>query len=158
VELRVGDRERREVDAQLQAAVGDGVLTLAEYDERAGLLWRARTRRELDALVADLPGAVPPSPPVRWDGSTRRVVAVMSEDRFAGAVAPGQPVDGWAVMGSAKLDLRREDLPDGTRVSARAVMGDVEVLVPPGTRVPSGRSSRRRSSFALPITAQPSTG
>ena len=52
--LRVGDRERRAVDEQLQAAVGDGVLTLSEYDERSAVLWQARTRDELDELVADL--------------------------------------------------------------------------------------------------------
>ena len=46
--LRVGDRERRAVDDQLQAAVGDGVLTLHEYDERSAVLWQARTRDELD--------------------------------------------------------------------------------------------------------------
>jgi hypothetical protein len=33
-------------------------------------------------------------------------------------------------MGSAKLDLRRDDLPDRVDVQVRSVMGDVEVLVP----------------------------
>ena len=43
-EIRIGDRERREVDARLQQAHADGVLTLVEYDERAALCWAARTR------------------------------------------------------------------------------------------------------------------
>ncbi len=63
-ERRVGDRERRAVDDHLMAAVGDGVLTLAEYDERAEMLWRARTRTELDRLVADLPSTPCPASPV----------------------------------------------------------------------------------------------
>ena len=137
-QLRVGDRERRVVDEQLLAAVGDGVLTLQEYDERSALLWQARTRAELDALVADLPGAVPapvaapaPSGPVR----PQRVLAVMSEDRFAGPVLPGQEVTGYALMGKAVVDLRRDDLPDGTRVKVRSLMGEVEVQVPPGSLV-----------------------
>ena len=67
-EIRIGDRERREVDARLQQAHADGVLTLAEYDERAGLCWAARTRSDLDELTRDLPPAaspqaLSPSPP-----------------------------------------------------------------------------------------------
>ena len=137
VEPLVGDRERRAADEVLQAAVGDGVLTLTEYDERAAVLWQARTRRQVDAVLADLPQAqvVPSRPPGPADGRSRRVVAVMSEDTLNGAVAPGQDVQGWALMGKAVVDLRRTDLPDGTRVRVRAVMGEVEVQVPPGTNV-----------------------
>ena len=137
VEPLVGDRERRAADEVLQAAVGDGVITLSEYDERAAVLWKSRTRRDVDAVLADLPQAqlAPAPPPGPADGRPRRVVAVMSEDTLNGAVAPGQSVQGWAVMGKAVVDLRRTDLPDGTRVNVRAVMGEVEVQVPPGTNV-----------------------
>lgn len=44
VRVRVGDAERRVADGRLMACVGDGVLTLAGYDERAAVLWRSRTR------------------------------------------------------------------------------------------------------------------
>jgi hypothetical protein len=84
--LRVGDRERRAVDEQLQAAVGDGVLTL-------------------------------------------------SEDRMSGALSPGQQVQGYALMGKAVVDLRRDDLPRHVEVQVRSVMGEVEVMVPPGSVV-----------------------
>jgi hypothetical protein len=137
-ERRVGDRERRAVDDQLMAAVGDGVLTLAEYDERAEMLWRARTRIELDRLVADLPSTPRPAAPVVPGGSrppARRIVAVMSENRLATPVLPGQDVTGWSVLGKVVLDLRRDDLPDQVHVRARTLMGEVEVLVPPGTTV-----------------------
>ena len=137
-EVRVGDAERRVVDDRLMAAVGDGVLTLVEYDERAGRLWESRTRGELQALVADLPSAPAPARPVALTASAapaRRVVAVLSEDRFSGVVAPGQSVGGYAVLGKAVVDLRREDLPDGVRVRVRAVLGEVEVQLPPGSRV-----------------------
>jgi hypothetical protein len=137
-ELRVGDRERRAVDERLLAAVADGVLTLHEYDERSAALWQARTRSELGGLVADLPQEPAPvaaHAPAPTGGRPRRVVAVMSEDRLSGAVAPGQLVEGYAVMGSAVVDLRREDLPDGVHVKVRALMGEVEVQVPPGSVV-----------------------
>jgi hypothetical protein len=44
LEKRIGDRERREVDAHLRQAHDDGVLTLTEYDERVAQCWAARTR------------------------------------------------------------------------------------------------------------------
>jgi hypothetical protein len=137
--LRVGDRERRAVDEQLQAAVGDGVLTLSEYDERSAVLWQARTRDELDHLVADLPEQPGPAPArvpaTTAGGRPRRVVAVMSEDRMSGALAPGQQVQGWALMGKAVVDLRRDDLPRHVEVQVRSLMGEVEVMVPPGSAV-----------------------
>ncbi len=137
MEQRVGDRERHAADEHLRAAVGDGVLTLSEYEERAGQLWAARTRREVEALLADLPGLQPVvgAPPARTTGRARRAVAVMSETEVTGPLAPGQTAEGWALMGKAVVDLRRADLPDGTRVRAGALMGEVEVQVPPGTVV-----------------------
>lgn len=140
VSARVGDAERRTVDARLQQAVGDGRLTLHEYDERAGQVWAARTRAELDATVQDLPGPVPaPSTaPAARTGrrpGTRRAVAVMSGDRLAGPVAAGQHLEAYAVMGGAVVDLRRDDLPAQVQVRAVAVMGGIEVLVPRGVTV-----------------------
>jgi hypothetical protein len=142
LQLRVGDGERRAVDERLQAAVGDGRLTLHEYDERAALVWAARTRAELEATTADLPAPVAPVPPPapapapRGRGlRPRRAVAVMSGDRLTGPVAPGQGVQAYAVMGGAVVDLQREQLPPELTVTAVAVMGGVEVLVPRGVAV-----------------------
>jgi hypothetical protein len=137
-QIRVGDRERRDVDALLQEALGDGVLTLSEYDERAAQCWAARTRTELEAVVRDLPGGRPPqvsASPAGQALATRRVVAVMSESDLQVPLAPGQPVQATAVMGTAKVDLRREDLPPEVHVNAVAVMGEVKVHVPPGSTV-----------------------
>jgi len=61
-EKRIGDRERREVDARLREAHDDGVLTLGEYDERAARCWAARTGSDLDALTRDLPDPAPVEP------------------------------------------------------------------------------------------------
>lgn len=135
-ELRVGDADRRVVDDRLMAAVGEGQLTLREYDERAGQLWQARTRSELDVLTADLPT---PVTSVRRDSAgdvrARHVVAVMSEDRFDEPLLPGQEVRSYAVMGKSVIDLRRDDLAEHVRVTAWSVMGEIEVLVPPDATV-----------------------
>jgi hypothetical protein len=135
-EQRVGDRERRLVDARLQAAVTDGVLTLSEYDERAGRCWAARTRADLDAVVRDLPpdpgAALAEAGPAT---TSQRVTAVLSESELAAPVRPGQDVVALAVLGTSTVDLRRADLPRSVRVRATAVLGEVEVHVPPGTTV-----------------------
>lgn len=138
-EVRIGDRERQGVDAQLQAAVADGMLTLTEYDERATALWAARTRRDLLPLTADLPAGHPAVPSsaaaAALSPPPRRVVAVLSEDRLSAPVAPGQPVRATAVLGEVVVDLRRDDLPVELQVRAVAVLGEVKVRVPPGTTV-----------------------
>ncbi len=55
--LRASDADREKVIERLREAHGEGRLDLAEFDERAGAAWAARTYGELAPLTADLPGA-----------------------------------------------------------------------------------------------------
>ena len=52
---RAGDADRNRVADVLKEAHAAGYLTLEETDERLGTALAARTRGELDRLVADLP-------------------------------------------------------------------------------------------------------
>ena len=52
---RVGDAERNRTADLLKEAHAAGYLTLEEVDERLGAALAARTRGQLDRLVADLP-------------------------------------------------------------------------------------------------------
>jgi hypothetical protein len=52
---RVGDADRNRIADLLKEAHAAGYLTLEEADERLGSALAARTRGELDRLVADLP-------------------------------------------------------------------------------------------------------
>jgi hypothetical protein len=52
---RVGDADRNRTADLLKEAHAAGYLTLEEADERLGSALAARTRGELDRLVADLP-------------------------------------------------------------------------------------------------------
>lgn len=62
----VSDADRVAADGRLQRAVGLGVITLAEYEQRVAAVYRAETREELDDLTHDLPPAQPqPSLPRR---------------------------------------------------------------------------------------------
>lgn len=68
-DLRVSHSDRAEVAQRLEKAVGDGLITLDEFTERTDQALAARTRGELRAVLADLPGmqlaypqgAVPPA-------------------------------------------------------------------------------------------------
>ena len=64
---RVGDADRNRTADLLKEAHAAGYLTLEEVDERLGVALAARTRGELDRLVADLPpewrASQQPAPP-----------------------------------------------------------------------------------------------
>lgn len=53
--LRVSDHDRNAVLRRLQRAVGEGRLTLAEFEERTEGALSARTHGDLADLTADLP-------------------------------------------------------------------------------------------------------
>jgi hypothetical protein len=55
--IRASDGERDQAVALLQRDFADGRLTQAELEERVGAALEARTRGQLQALTADLPGA-----------------------------------------------------------------------------------------------------
>ncbi|MEJ3652087.1 DUF1707 domain-containing protein [Actinomycetes bacterium KLBMP 9759] len=144
-EMRVGDKERREVDSLLQAAHGDGVLTLTEYDERAAKCWAARTRSELDVLVRDLPnatgvlGAEQPTTavakPARSVTPLRHriragllVIAVIAGVGFAGTRVIGAS-DGATIFGSRPVTVA----PGDDRVEVGTLFGNTTVIIPPDT-------------------------
>lgn len=58
-DLRAADADRQAVADRLQAALSEGRLTLAEYDERLRQAYAARTYGDLDALLTDLPPVRP---------------------------------------------------------------------------------------------------
>ena len=53
--MRISDAERELVVAQLNAAVSEGRLTLAEFEERVDGVLRSRTYAEVEPYVGDLP-------------------------------------------------------------------------------------------------------
>src|SRR6516225_6780536 len=86
--LRIGDRERDAVAAELQEHYAHGRLTLEEFNQRLDAVFAAKTQDDLSRLTADLPhvrsgGA--PLPSSRTDRSPR--------------LASGPPVSGWAPGG-----------------------------------------------------------
>jgi hypothetical protein len=62
-DLRVSDAEREHVGRILQRAVGQGLITIAEFTERMDTAMGARTRGELNSVLIDLPGIQVPGQP-----------------------------------------------------------------------------------------------
>ena len=60
--LRIGDADRDRVVAVLGQHLGLGHLTMHELENRLDTAYAARTRGELDAVLAGLPAIGPPRP------------------------------------------------------------------------------------------------
>lgn len=133
-DVRVSDADRDAVVAQLRQHASEGRLTLDEFSDRVGQALRAVTRRDLDAVLADLPAE---SAPVPRQGRVRRwFVGVMSGAEARGRWRTGDRVNAVAVMGGCLLDFRRAviDAPEVV-VTAVALMGGIKILVPEGVEV-----------------------
>jgi len=57
--LRISNADRDKAIEQLQAALDEGRIDLAEFDERAKGAYEAKTNAELDLIFDDLPGGRP---------------------------------------------------------------------------------------------------
>ncbi|ASR04323.1 DUF1707 SHOCT-like domain-containing protein [Gordonia rubripertincta] len=64
-DLRVGNPERERAIALLNDAFASGYLEIVEFEDRSGLVYTAKTRRELRTVLEDLPSAAKlfPEPP-----------------------------------------------------------------------------------------------
>jgi hypothetical protein len=146
--IRVSDADREQVAEILRTAAGDGRLDSDELDERLGAAYTARTVADLVPLTADLPDAavpyVPPTP-ARTGGSRITPVAEPTHERGLAIMSGYERRGDWlvpheltvmAIMGGANLDLRRARFSASEVVIvANAVMGGVEIVVNPQTRV-----------------------
>ena len=126
-----------------------------EAEELEALIDRAHAARslaELDTLVAGLPTAPAPSrdPFASHDlarprdlaplplGGQSVVVAVMGGAERRYDVLPSREINVVAVMGGVFLDFRNARFPQGvTELRIFALMGGVEVVVPPDVQVDS---------------------
>lgn len=151
----------RAAEALSQAFASDD-LTLAEFEDRVDRCYQVATVRELEELFEDLPvaprlpgpeeGAAaeaasdvavpPPSAPASRRGFDV-LVGFWSGVGRKGSWTPARRTLAVGFMGGVELDFRQARFPPGeTVVDVAAVMGGVEITVPPGLRV---------ESFGLPL-------
>lgn len=120
-DVRASDHDRDGVAETLRAAVGEGRITLEELEERLDRVYRSRTLRELDEIVADLPVTVPaPGGPPPGDVPLlhARRGRVTRTGRWPVPRRMKVRADRW---GNVKLDFTRADCPH------REVVVDVEI-------------------------------
>ncbi|HET6499252.1 MAG TPA: DUF1707 domain-containing protein [Amycolatopsis sp.] len=138
-DIRVSDEDREHVVAVLQKAIGRGLIDLDEFTQRTDTALAARTRGELNAVLADLPGLV------------HREAAAHAHT-FPSAVPPGRRLEltaqyssisrggPWRVppeviirnkYGSTKLDFTEAQVESPiVHIELDAKWGSVEVVIP----------------------------
>lgn len=139
LQLRASDADRDRVAGLLGEALADGRLTAEEHRERLDLLYAAKTHGELASLTADLGTG---------RGDVQRQRSAIPVERVAPQVAvlsssvarPVGHVEGRmlavGVLGNARIDLTHASLGEnGVEITAQAILGAVDVVVPPDARV-----------------------
>jgi hypothetical protein len=138
---RASDADRDQVAELLGEALADGRITTEEHSERVDRLYAARTHAELAPVTADL-GVEAGAVVRRRAGGllpAERVgpqVAILSSSmaRPTGRVEGGMAAAG--LLGNARIDLSHAAIDDtGVRITANAVMGAVDIVVPANARV-----------------------
>jgi hypothetical protein len=140
-QIRVSDAEREVIVARLNAATGEGRLTLEEFGERVSAALAARTRGDLEVVVRDLPSVaaspVLSSDPVLSSGRAPagHVVQFGSVKR-SGRWRLDRDVRLSTIVGSIKLDLRHAEIAATTvNLRVESVVGSVKIWVPRGVAV-----------------------
>jgi hypothetical protein len=167
---RASHADRNAIAERLRDAFADGRLDEEEFDVRIQLALSARTLDELEPLLADLgvAGGMVPAPapamtaPVAPGGGPKHslVVAVMGGAERKGRWRVPAEATAFALMGGVLLDLRAATLTSPvTTIRAAAIMGGVDIIVPPGVRVEMagiplmGGGDSRVDDEHLPLTA-----
>lgn len=132
-DIRVSDAEREHIGELLQRAVGEGRITVSEFDERMKVAMAARTRGELNSVVIDIAEALPA--PVQAKKSMVLKTAVGDIKRRGYWVVP-ETVTVEGGVGDTTLDFTHAEFTAATTtIEARLTMGDLRIVVPKGAVV-----------------------
>ena len=147
--LRAG---RAQTIDRLTNAFARDELGLEEFEERLNRAYAAEEVPALDTLVSDLSAEtiahsaerVAPETalaPLAAAASAPRAVAILGSVERRGQWAVSRSSGALAVLGSVVIDLRDVVLPPGvTTIQVSAVLGSVEIIVPPNLAVESDGS------------------
>jgi hypothetical protein len=139
-------RQRRETAiARLCDHFAQDHIEADELERLIDQAHQATTPAELDSLLAGLPALTAPEarlPAALVDRSGAQehqaIVAIMGGAERRGAWVPARNIYVTAVMGGAVLDFRNAQLDPGvTDIYVVALMGGVEIIVPPSVTVES---------------------
>ncbi|HSW28851.1 MAG TPA: DUF1707 domain-containing protein [Longimicrobiales bacterium] len=149
----LGETRQATIDALCEHFANDAI-PVEEFERRVEVAHRAASVDELRRLLQDLPemnlpavrsGGTVPGPrarrrvvPAAHERDQGFVVAVMGGAIRKGHWSPARTNFAFTLMGGAELDFREAALPRGvTQVQVLAIMGGVDIIVPPGVNVES---------------------
>jgi len=144
--IRASDAERDATLERLSAATGDGRLTLEEFSQRMDRATTAKTRAELDRLVADLPtgpGAAGSAVAERGPGRPSWHISPIGGLSVSGPWRMGRSVIVVSLIGGTSVDAGPEPGPGAPTVHIRAF----SLLGGPGSTGqsrPASAKARRR--------------
>ncbi|MET9439871.1 DUF1707 domain-containing protein [Streptomyces sp. NPDC006610] len=148
-ELRASDADRERVAEVLRDALAEGRLDMTEFEDRLDATYKARTYGELEPITRDLPAGPSvsliqePGGDGGWadritggEGTSEWGVAVMSGFQRKGHWTVPRRFNCFAFWGGGDIDLREAYFADReVQINCVAVMGGVNVVVPPGVEV-----------------------
>jgi hypothetical protein len=146
-ELRASDADREQAAELLRRAAGDGRLTVEELDGRLAEAFAARTRAELERLVADVDvdaaAGATSLPVLPGEGGTKWLISIMTGHDRRGHWRVGPKVINFNLWGGSEIDFNDAVLSARqTEIRIISIMGGSTVYVPEGLDV-------RVSEFAL---------
>lgn len=129
----MSDADRERIVAHLHSAVGEGRLSIVEFQERVEGVLRARTYDEVEPYVADLPA--PPLPPaVQKDVAELRSRATSIKRKGRWNVPRRLLVR--ATAGSVKLDFTQAVIASSVvEIDLNVTGGSTTLVLPPGASV-----------------------
>ncbi|MEE9132230.1 MAG: DUF1707 domain-containing protein [Gemmatimonadota bacterium] len=129
--------QRDRKTAELCEHFAAGHIELDVLELRLATVDDAKSVRELDELLADLPALAATAPAVVEPPAARGwALALLGGNSRKGEWSPPRRLNAVAVMGGVALDFRDARLAAGeTHVTAVALMGGIEIIVPPGLPV-----------------------
>jgi Domain of unknown function (DUF1707) len=135
--LRASDAERDAAVERLKTGLVEGRLSDEEFDQRMRAALTARTRADLERLLADLPAAASSAAPaVRAQPADRFLLSFKGQLQRRGRWQVPERSTTVAYKGGYHLDLRAAELrAPVTAITVVAYKGEVEIVVPPGVRV-----------------------
>lgn len=145
-DLLASDAERDRAAEMLRHALSEGRLAVSEFEERLSSVYAARTRSELQPLIADvttqsLDSAGPHAAraPARTSQGTKWVVSVMSSNRRRGRWRLAERCRVVDFMGGSHLDLTQAEVPGELHMTVISLMGGSWVRVPENARVEASK-------------------
>lgn len=139
-DMRAGDPDREHTAEILRHAAGEGRIDLDELEERLGRTYAAKTYRDLEAVVADLPDAAgiaaAPGSLAPRDSDTLRLRATMSDVERTGAWTVPARIQLSPAMGNITLNFRGATCRHRVvEVEVKGGTGNVVLILPKGWAV-----------------------